>query len=678
MTRRLAHTQQGEGDSDYDASSSSDDGILSSSDSDDDSIEYVPFSESDEEDDHFEDLRKRLCGSMCCRRIVKPVFLNIWPLTRRHLCILALIILVSSFSLLMWRAASTRGTAYQWSAMQFVQLYSQPFDDSGEAMQAPSHALVMEQRMNMCPPSMTRLLGVQDEILLGELVYTPVCSKNGDEHVYTALQDSAALPCADPYRHACGRWQDFFRGRADIYRLQPLGDDYYNVFMQRIAKSAFNCHKCATGQFADGARLAGYLMDTTEARLRVARMERYWRESLAFTTQEFFVQKTRESGVLDAIETPEYLCAMQAILRHVGPVPLQRLCDELKCAASVRQMVSALDQKLNVSGQCRKVSILVSRGAMGDGAVVQADVFGPVLHAIDFDSDRDTFLVVWRLSALMSRVAAVYSGRNPDNTGEVVHRIRVALPLMRETPFVGAHRTRLARVVFAETLEERLKEEVVDRYGRGPIRSLLSALQACSGTTFRMKEASHEQRSTAALCIGSVKSLLPEDAAMVVQLCTEAYRVAPYAPLQEAHIPSAVYVGGISETVLFTPALLAEPWMPKPVRSTERALAPLYYTLLGALVDKNNEYTVAQRDNKVLDMMSSCFSTLMNAPFWIELLQHWCSSSGQVTIAHKPVVFPQLKTSSSLFVNNRSESEHWREVLLQRNLYKNSFQCFSA
>ena len=156
-----------------------------------------------------------------------------------------------------------------------------------------------------------------------------------------------------------------------------------------------------------------------------------------------------------------------------------------------------------------------------------------------------------------------------------------------------------------------------------------------------------------------------------VESPAESSRIAPGRPLLETHVPTAVFADG---EILLTSALFDAQWMHHPTRSIETALAPLHFVVIGALFDADRVYANSvERDVLVLEHMERCYSSVLSAQFWIDLLQQWCVSPGRAALPHRPM--RSLLEDEENAASRINESDHWRQVLLRNELFRKVFNC---
>lgn len=550
----------------------------------------------------------------------------------------------------------------------------------------------------------------------------------------SALVDVSVNPCDNPYQHACGRWLQFFN--ASQHRVDDLSPEIYHQRFGELLGASLSDYDSVVHVFHSGGRFRcvdtlvsthNGLVDSDEWRT----LQRQWsavdvlaaRSGTAHITRWLeIIRATNALGVLTPWledEQRSVLCSLYA-LHQRGVFTARTLtlaCIALAMPAeecdNAEEWLDTLEAVVHSTMHSQCNHTVLTHGSQGDGAIVQTDEFFSLEHdALSFDrfvryhcGDNDQRVAaLWRLCAAVSAFGSLYSGVDSDSalfaTDDSVSpmhvlRLRFAMPTDDEQFFSDAHCRRLARVGFAEALQDRYAALLLGRRARTATRSTLTAIEVCTAHTplalkMNIYERPHAERSQSTTCIQQYATRShPLLTLIVAQRCLAhtRRRSAQRQLLLEMHIPVITIESATPQAVgiVITPAMLTHPWFTYEM-SIESVVARLYFLALRVATRSRHTDScddTLTRDRQALGMLEQCFPTLLDSVFWIDMMQLMCSTLPQCEV---PAAVHLLDLTDTVWsAHTRSlhactpqqltNAQRWSRVLREDSVYRKAFQC---
>ena len=484
----------------------------------------------------------------------------------------------------------------------------------------------------------------------------------------TRLLDTERDACAAPFELSCGGWRAYLDGasKGDLHRVNELSPDEYHLALVEV--------------FADALADPDSLVSLVVASRPVVQPPR---------------QSSLETPLVPVEEYDFAACALLALIRTDALTPVATMCDSVwpGCYDDYLDAVEQLEpQVLHSEIDCSRV--LVTRGAMGDGGIIQVDMHGArqrVPGALD---------AVRYLSHLLAPFGAYYAGLDSDSTlvrapGHLLRRVRLALPVGAEDPFGGRHQQRLLRLTLGETLQDRFSHYMLAGVSSETVNALISVASGCvlatdMGRAVRMAVPDPDQRSDAIDCMRTHiantavgwTSLAP-----LAQQCWQARRVQHGHPLLDMHVPS---MGASASTLYFTPAMLQPPWYSDGMEQAE-TVARLYFPLVRAAYEANASTgrerpptceEIIEGNRRTVQALVECFSTLLlERSFWVQMMQNFCDHpTAQMevplaTIHHTEGTPLWLRSPIGCTSTESTAQDMWTETLRDVVFFQRAFNC---
>lgn len=501
-----------------------------------------------------------------------------------------------------------------------------------------------------------------------------VRSLGGDVRLLDAERDG----CSQPFELSCGGWRNYISHhvggagiQGEFHRLNELGPEEF--------------HLALTDVFDEALRDSESLV----ARVLAAQIS---------------VQPAESDGdsglgmpLIPNVELDFTGCAMLALVRTDALSPVVSMCDNVwpGCYEQVVDHIEQLEMQVLTSGlNCS--SLLLTRGALGDGGIIQLDMHGrrQVLDSsVSLDAAR-------YLSRLLAPFGAYYEGLDADSTimrapGVLLRRVRLALPVGSDSPFGEAHRMRILRLALSETLQDRFAHYVMADIPPDVVRALVANAANCIMATdlervVHMVVPDPDERIEGVECLRSAlaartigwTSLAPR-----AQHCWRSRRIRPNSPMFDLHVPA---MGVDDVALLFTPAMLQTPWYSRTMEPSE-TIARFYFPLVRAAVEAFESARrgpgdaltcshVIEGSQRALRALTECFSThLLKRSFWVQLMQNFCDHPRAAV--ELPLSTPHHTEGSALWLRLASKCEGidmdaaWRETVTEMPFFRRAFSC---
>lgn len=499
-----------------------------------------------------------------------------------------------------------------------------------------------------------------------------VRSLGGDVRLLDAERDG----CAQPFELSCGGWRDYIDHHVsgthgELHRLNELSPEEF--------------HLALTDVFDEALRDP----DSLVARVSAAQ--------ISVQPTETDADVALDTPLIPHDEADFTACAMLALVRTDALGPVVGMCDNVwpGCYDQVTENIERLETQVLASGMdCSR--LLVTRGALGDGGIIQLDMHGqrqPLDSAVTLDSAR-------YLSRLLAPFGAYYVGLDADSTilqtpGTLLRRVRLALPVGDDAPFGAAHRIRLLRLALSETLQDRFAHYVVSDIPPDVLRALVANAANCVMAT-DLQRAVHmlvpdpDERVEGVECLRAAlaartvgwTSLAPH-----AQQCWRARRVQPERPLFDLHVPA---MGVDDVTLFFTPAMLQTPWYSRSMEPSE-TIARFYFPLVRAAVEAVESQRrgpdaamtcdhVVEGNQRAFRALTECFSThLLKRAFWVQLMQNFCDHPHAAV--EVPLSTPHDTEGSALWLREASDcgaldaDAVWTQSVREMPFFRRAFNC---
>lgn len=439
-----------------------------------------------------------------------------------------------------------------------------------------------------------------------------------------SLVDTATPVCRDPYQHACGAWNAWF---SHPHPLVPLDDPaQYHANILPVLDASLHDRESMLYRFVN-----------TQCRPLVTVAGLPVRDDPALWLQ------TQQGAQLPVWIEPlgvHSLCLLAAI---DALVPEWFYADALDITVVKARSLSTRVREA-ARTHCPQNATHTWLGALGDPFIAQVEWTAPPPsdHAAQHLLLGSVYGHLWSMASALAPYSWLAIGR-----GRAV-QLRVALPRDRAEWMRPSHCERIASVMFVEALEDRYTAAV----RRQRPDAVLAALSNCEAVAPRVRismlERPQQVRSDVWKCIERQQASNWHQLAAVAAACNAGHRVQFDTPLGDAFVPSVVVVDDTAIHV--TPALLQTPWFSDEMELPSVA-ARLYWTLLAPVAKQRMQRGVddcrvqQQRDEWVLGAMTQCFRQLMDAQFWLELVQLHCGTTND----HCPRRWSNLLQNSAAF-----------------------------
>jgi hypothetical protein len=315
------------------------------------------------------------------------------------------------------------------------------------------------------------------------------------------------------------------------------------------------------------------------------------------------------------------LCALQLANELVAPWFYELALNI--APAKAESLAKRVRRATNRLAECANATAWL--GALGDPLVAQIEwrwEAGARDHAALHAQLGDDYAHVW--NALSALAPYTWLGASVRERRLVV---RVALARERGEWLGRAHCRRIAAVALVEALEDRYTATV----RRSRPEAVLAGLTQCSElkphVVVALDERPVEERTRVWTCAASADARNWHAVVRAVAECNAQHRVVRDAALVDAFVPRVDVVRAERVVVHITPALLQAPWFANEM-DLQSVAARLYWTLVRSVVDDGAAADdcahQASVDVRALGVMAQCFRALMDAQFWLELLQLHC------------------------------------------------------
>lgn len=501
-----------------------------------------------------------------------------------------------------------------------------------------------------------------------------VRSLGGDVRLLDAERDG----CSQPFELSCGGWRNYIShhvggagAQGEFHRLNELGPEEF--------------HLALTDVFDEALRDSESLV----SRVMAAQI------SVQSTEQDADVGLGKP--LIPNGESDFTGCAMLALVRTDALSPVVGMCDNVwpGCYEQVVDHIERLEMQVLRSGlNCS--SLLMTRGALGDGGIIQLDMHGrrqALDSAVQLESAR-------YLSRLLAPFGAYYEGLDADSTimrapGTLLRRVRLALPVGADAPFGQAHRMRILRLALSETLQDRFAHYVMADIPPDVLRALVANAANCIMAT-DLERVVHvvvpdpDERVDGVECLRAAllartvgwTSLAPH-----AQHCWRARRVRPGRPMFDLHVPA---MGVDNVALFFTPAMLQTPWYSRTMEPSE-TIARFYFPLVRAAVEAHESAKRATSEGPTCDniiggnqralrALTECFSThLLKRSFWVQLMQNFCDHPDAAV--EVPLSTPHHTEGSDLWLRLASKCDGqamdaaWTETVTEMPFFRRAFSC---
>lgn len=420
-----------------------------------------------------------------------------------------------------------------------------------------------------------------------------------------SLVDTTTPVCRDPYRHACGAWDAWF---AHPHPLVPLDDPaQYHANVLPVLDASLHDRESMLYRFvATQCRPLVTVVQTPSRDDPTLWLQTQQGAQLPVWIESLGVHSLCLLAAVDTL-VPEWLYA-EAL--DITVIKARSLSNRVREAARVH---------------CEPNATHTWLGALGDPFIAQVEWTAPPPgdHAAQHVLLGAVYGHLWSMASALAPYSWLAVGR-----GRAV-QLRVALPRDRTEWMRPSHCERIASVMFVEALEDRYTGAV----RRQRPDAVLAALTNCEAVTPRMRismlERPQQVRSDVWQCIERQQASNWHQLAAVTAACNAGHRMQPDVPLSDAFVPSVTVDG---TTIHVTPALLQTPWFSDEMELPSVA-ARLYWTLLAPVAVQrivgDGCQVQQQRDEWVLDAMTRCFRQLMDAQFWLELVQLHCGATSE-------------------------------------------------
>lgn len=410
------------------------------------------------------------------------------------------------------------------------------------------------------------------------------------------LADAATSICADPYKHACGRWDA--AGDAPIVPVDAAA--YHHQNLPALIDATLSDHESILHRFV--ANFCRPLRVTTTPPPDDGHDEAAWRATQSGAALPVWVPASRTPTVCG-------LAAADALLPDWFYAEATDLAPD-------RAALGAFAEALG----CTQAETWL--GALGNPLVAQIQwTATPRPHAELFAHPAG-YQAAWQVAQALAPFAWLAVGTNDTAL------LRLALPGERTDMLDQPHCERIASVVFTEALEDRYAA-MIKRQDPGPVLTGLNRCERLHGkAAVRVDERPPQAKAIAWACVQDAEPDSWFSLAIAYARCHAGHRIQPSAPLSDVFVP-AIRVDG--EAVTVTPALLQPPWF-SPDMALPSVAARLYWTILRRIADDHvpgpaDCDTVQRRDEWVLDTVQQCFRSLVDELFWKELLQLHCGDA---------------------------------------------------
>lgn len=491
------------------------------------------------------------------------------------------------------------------------------------------------------------------------------------------LLDKERDGCSQPFELSCGGWRNYIEhhvsGRSgELHRLNELSPDEYHLALTDVFEDALHDSESLIARVAN----AGIPIQATTQKTHGATM--------------------LELPLIPSDEIDFASCVMLALIRTDALTPVATMCDNVwpGCYDSYLDAMEQLEPDVLRHGvDC--ANVLITRGALGDGGIVQIDMYGERQQLVQLSES------VLYLSRLLAPFGAYFVGFDADSTllkspGVLLRRVRLALPVGEDEPFGERHRMRLLRLAFGETVQDRFAHYIASDISTENLRALVSVVSSCVlGTD--LKRAVHmwlpdpDVRLEAVDCIRghlTTGTIGWTSIAPLSQRCWKARRERPGKPVFDLHVPA---IGADDVALYFTPAMLQTPWYSNEMEPSE-TVARFYFPLVRAAVEAEASARrgaaqmtcedVIHGNREAIQALTECFSTLLlERSFWVQLMQNFCdhpSAPLEVPLAvphHTEGTHLWLRTPEGCMVDESSMLDMWTLSLQRAAFFRRAFNC---
>lgn len=512
---------------------------------------------------------------------------------------------------------------------------------AGNSRCSVPHTAAVHRRQEQCPPG--HALNNAESVRLWTRNGQPsrgICMRRYFyPRVYDAsLGDSAVPVCSDVYQHVCGAWDEWFDDNDEQGSHQYIPDAarLYHANVQPVLEASLSDADSVLRWFVQTrcrplkSTAAPAVRDTPDG----------WLAAQANGQLPIWLSDSRAHT----------LCLLRAANQLVAPwfYELTVGLPSAKASLLKTRVTRALD---SFAAECANTTAWL--GALGDPLIAQIDARSDNLSHAEIHARLGAeYGHVWTAAVAF----APYSWLMVAGRSQLA--LRIALPLDSAEFAQRAHCERIASVMFVELLEDRYTALVRRTRPEAVTAALTQCVALSPRVTMLLDERPETVRSRIWHCIQDARQATTDwhTFARAVSLCQIDHRLHGPAPMQDAFVPSVIASrSGADQVVLrATPALFQAPWFSDEM-DLRSVAARLYWRLLRAVADAvltdapddRCSYEAAA-DRWTLQAMQQCFSPLLDARFWLELVQTHCGAT-----------CPQ----------------RWRETVQQLELFRRAHKC---
>lgn len=489
---------------------------------------------------------------------------------------------------------------------------------AGKARCLVPHTAAVHRRQEQCPPG--HALNNAESVRLWTRSGQPsrgICMRRYFyPRVYDgSLGDSSVPVCTDVYQHVCGLWDEWFADEEGAHEYIPAAARLHHANVQPVLEASLQDSDSVVRWFVQTrcrpvkSSAAPAVRDTPDGWLAA--------------------QASGQLPIWLADSRAHTLCLLREANQLVAPwfYELALGLAQAKATLLKTRVTRALDR---FSGECANTTAWL--GALGDPLVVQIETRSDGLTHDEIHARLGAdYGHVWTAAVAL----APYSWLAVADGKQLV--LRVALPVDSAEFSQRSHCERIASVMFVELLEDRYTALV----RRSRPEAVTAALTQCVAlnprVSMQLDERPESVRSRIWHCIQDARQATTDWHAFArgVALCQIDHRLHATTPMQDAFVPGVIASRSAADQVILraSPALFQPPWFSDEM-DLRSVAARLYWRLLRAvagavLTEAPNDQCSyeAAADRWTLQAMQQCFSPLLDARFWLELVQTHCGTS---------------------------------------------------